>query len=526
MKKVAIFFLAILVIASFFRLWHLDSIPPGLYPDEAMNGVNALEAIDTGKYKVFYPENNGREGLFINIQSLSVRIFGNTPFALRIISAIFGSLTIPGVFLFLWFLLKKEGSDSDNKPAFRVAFFSSLFMALSFWHLNFSRIGFRAITMPFCIIYSLLFFILGLRYWQKSKLSIFSFVASGIFLGLGLHGYTPFRLIPFLFVAALIILFFKKIVPTKSLIFRFSLLVIASVLIFSPLLFYFYQNPQDFSNRNNKIYFFQQEKPLKELMTTLAKYLIMFNIRGDCNSRHNFACKPQLNYFAGVLFLVGFIGIWFKKFKNNFGSQYLWLIPLGFFATILPAILASEGAPHALRAIGTIPFVFAFLGLGIEIIYQNLIKLPPSFKKVVLKFIFYLMIIAALFIDPYNYFVKWPKSNPDFSQNYLAEAFFLKRFPKFQKIIIVNASTGVKDKGFPTTIMTSKYILWQEIKNNTFSYIFPDEINKISLKIPFIITSLQPDQSLFLELKNRFPQGDTFEEKVDGGSFMYFIVNK
>src|SRR3989344_8126331 len=63
----------ILIIAAFFRLWQLDSIPPGLFPDEAMNGNNAFEALHGGGFKIFYRENNGREGLFINIQALSMK---------------------------------------------------------------------------------------------------------------------------------------------------------------------------------------------------------------------------------------------------------------------------------------------------------------------------------------------------------------------------------------------------------------------------------------------------------------------
>jgi len=37
-NKELIFLLIILAIASFFRLWQLDKIPPYLYPDVAMNG--------------------------------------------------------------------------------------------------------------------------------------------------------------------------------------------------------------------------------------------------------------------------------------------------------------------------------------------------------------------------------------------------------------------------------------------------------------------------------------------------------
>ena len=76
-KQELAIFLIIMAVAAFFRLYKLDQFPPGLYPDEAMNGNNALEALDTGDFKIFYPENNGREGLFINIQALSLKAFGN-----------------------------------------------------------------------------------------------------------------------------------------------------------------------------------------------------------------------------------------------------------------------------------------------------------------------------------------------------------------------------------------------------------------------------------------------------------------
>ena len=63
MKRSNIILLIILLIAVFFRVWQLSSIPPGLYPDEAINGNEAI----TNPGKLFYPENNGREGLFINV---------------------------------------------------------------------------------------------------------------------------------------------------------------------------------------------------------------------------------------------------------------------------------------------------------------------------------------------------------------------------------------------------------------------------------------------------------------------------
>jgi len=61
----------ILILAIFFRLWKLNEIPPGLYPDVAINGNEAFFSLKNKDFKVFYPENYGREGLMIWLIALS-----------------------------------------------------------------------------------------------------------------------------------------------------------------------------------------------------------------------------------------------------------------------------------------------------------------------------------------------------------------------------------------------------------------------------------------------------------------------
>jgi len=146
-----ILLLLILALAFFFRFWQLDSTPPGLYPDEAIHGNNALESIETGDYKVFYPENNGREGLFINLIALSFRIFGPHIWTIRLFSAIFGFLTVLGLYL-----LTKQ-LFIDDKRGTKIALLAAFFLSISFWHVNFSRIGFRGIMVPFCLVWSFYF---------------------------------------------------------------------------------------------------------------------------------------------------------------------------------------------------------------------------------------------------------------------------------------------------------------------------------------------------------------------------------
>ena len=98
-NKAIIFLLVILAIAAFFRLWQLDSVPPGLYPDVAINGNEAINSLKTGNFKVFYPENNGREGLMMWLVALSFSIFGVSIWSIKIVAAIIGILTVLGVYL-------------------------------------------------------------------------------------------------------------------------------------------------------------------------------------------------------------------------------------------------------------------------------------------------------------------------------------------------------------------------------------------------------------------------------------------
>ena len=160
--KIVVLISLVFVTAVFLRTYRLSELPPGLYPDEAMNGNNALEALSTsqpiGGFKLYYPENNGREGLFINIQALVLQFFmslsgGLTePWMLRATSAFFGSLTVLGIYFL--------GRELFSR---RVGFLASLFLATSFWHILFSRVGFRAIMAPFCLVWGVALLLMAIR---------------------------------------------------------------------------------------------------------------------------------------------------------------------------------------------------------------------------------------------------------------------------------------------------------------------------------------------------------------------------
>jgi 4-amino-4-deoxy-L-arabinose transferase-like glycosyltransferase len=137
--------IVIFLLAVFLRTYRLDSVPPGLFHDEAVNGLDVLTILG-GEHPLFFEANNGREPLFIYIQALSVALLGQTAVALRLVAAIFGLLTIVATFLTAraWF--------GD-----RVAIVAMAGISFAFWQVDLSRVGFRAISTPFFLTVALFF---------------------------------------------------------------------------------------------------------------------------------------------------------------------------------------------------------------------------------------------------------------------------------------------------------------------------------------------------------------------------------
>src|SRR3989344_8396597 len=296
MKKSLMGITVILFLAVFLRFYDIKNVPPGLWSDEAVNGVNTIQALEsgpsaswrTGGWKVFYQENFGREGLFINIQALFVKALGHEPWVLRLPSAIFGLLTVLG----LYFLTKELFLE-------RIALFASFFLATSFWHINFSRIGFRAIMAPFFLVWAFYFLFLGMR---KQKEWIFT--SAGFTFGLGFHTYIAYRAAPI--IAFLPFWSFYKSwredtgrplgrpVSKHCAPCLIGLFIFMAFLAALPLLWYYAQNPADFLGRTSAISVFKSSNPLGQFSENLVKTLGMFNFAGDFNWRHNLAGSPQL----------------------------------------------------------------------------------------------------------------------------------------------------------------------------------------------------------------------------------------
>src|SRR3989338_3656767 len=117
--KSNIVFISIFLLGAFFRFWKISSMPGGLFPDEAANGLDVNSIFD-GVLKPFYERGNGREGLFFYFLAASVAVFGRGPLQHHIVSSGFGFLAVVATY----FLTKKLFGRNT-------AYLASFFMAVS-----------------------------------------------------------------------------------------------------------------------------------------------------------------------------------------------------------------------------------------------------------------------------------------------------------------------------------------------------------------------------------------------------------
>jgi len=530
-KKVIIFLLVIIAIAAFFRLWQLNTIPPGLYPDEAMNGNDALNSLKTGNFKVFYPENNGREGLYVWLISLSFWLFKPSVWVFRLVPSIFGILTVLGLYL----LTKELFSQYSENRSRCIALFASFFLAISFWHINFSRIGFRAILVPFFLVFGFYFLFKGFRLKRYFPLAI-----SGIFLGLGFYTYISYRFVVLLLAISLIgwwFIYKKEKLRKQFILFTFCLLF-AVFIAALPIGIYFLENPGDFIGRASGVSIFSQGNPIFNLGKSLIIHLGMFNVHGDGNWRHNLASSPELLWPIGLLFLIGFfisIREIFRKSnyqnKNYQSLSTFYFLLSAFFIMLLPGILSYEGIPHSLRVIGAVPAVYIFAALASYWLYEKIkVFFKTKYQKITLYLCLSVFLLSIAYAQFDKYFFQWalrPEVKGAFSENYVKIGEYLNSLPDDTQKYVIVSQGGVPvpyPNGIPMPAQTPIFIEQIKFGETRAIYLLPNDLNKIKINKnkEIVIVPLQPELNLFSEIYKKFPKGEIQEKE----EVIFYKINK
>ncbi len=209
--------IGILILAAVLRLTFLDKFPAGLNADEAAIGYNAWSLLQTGKDEhsiawplVFRSFDDYKLPVYFYLVLPFVKFLGLTVTAVRLPSALLGIASV----LLLYLITKQlvipgltrnpSGKNTWTSDICNLPTITTLLLAISPWHLQFSRGGWEVNAATFFILLGLWGFLKGLENQKYFFLFVISLVIS-------LYTYHSARVISPLLALVMVTLYWKNI---------------------------------------------------------------------------------------------------------------------------------------------------------------------------------------------------------------------------------------------------------------------------------------------------------------------------
>ncbi|MBW4062098.1 glycosyltransferase family 39 protein [Candidatus Saccharibacteria bacterium] len=330
--------IGVAVVAAFFRLWHLDTLPPGLSGGEAAIGLSALALVHHGTWPML-TASDGYAPLWTLLQATAVAIFGHTALALRIWPAIVGFAAVGAVWL-----LAKDWFGT------RVAWVSAVIMAVNPWAVTLSRSAGPAVLATFLVPITL---------WVSARAATRNqptwWLLSAALLVINLFA-GPLGWVTALAVGVLAVVTLITRQPTFGSPVSWIALAVAGIASLATLGTLIFEHRQV----SDLITAAQASSKLATLVTTFGKVAGMFNLHGDDNFLHNFNGEPMFNAFVGLMFVAGLLVALTKLPKRRYLATLV-----AFVILMLPALASPLGSPNAAHAAAALPIAVILAGVGV-----------------------------------------------------------------------------------------------------------------------------------------------------------------
>jgi len=338
-----ILLIAAIALVFFFRFTQTASVPPEPFSDQAEKIFDVYD-VSQGQTHIFFPRNTGREAIQMYWTLLVAKVFGTglSYLSLKLGTAILGFLTLP----FIYLLGKEIGGP-------RVALFAFILAGIGYWPNVISRIGLRFPLYPLFVAPTLLFLIRGLRTRNRND-----FLLAGLFLGLGLHGYSPMRIVPFVVIAAfgLYWLHSQSVGARKDLPVWLVMLGLVALMVFLPLLRYWVDHPAEFGFRAfSRLSGTEQALPgpaMEIFASNVWNALKMFNFDDGEIWVHSVPHRPALDIVSGVLFAFGVLLVLVRYLRNRHWLDLFLLVSIPLLQLPSTLSLAFPGENPALNRAG------------------------------------------------------------------------------------------------------------------------------------------------------------------------------
>lgn len=370
----------IVLVAIFFRFHDLDRTPFAMVSDHAEKLLDVNDILH-GQLSVFFPRNTGREAFQFYLIAGTVELLdlplGHT--AMKIGTAAFGVFTIPWIYLL--------GKELFSR---RVGLIAAALVAVSLWAEVVSRIGLRYPFTPAFGAPTLFFLVRGFKYNRRND-----WLLCGLFLGLGLHTYTPFRVMPILLVALVVVKLLFDLArqrfgaaavdrdptapaasETTSLTPAFwvnaVLAGILAALVFLPLGRFAVDQPSIFwlraLTRSSGIERDVAGIPVLTFLENNKNALLMFNYRGDVSFISNVPGDRAVDIVTGGLMVLGFAYVLWRlvRYRDRTSLYLLAMLFLLLFPSTSNTAFPIEN-PSVVRASGALAVVFFFAAMPLSL---------------------------------------------------------------------------------------------------------------------------------------------------------------
>ena len=522
--------LVVIGIVVFFRVYNIGGIPSEPFSDHAEKLLDVYD-VSQGQTHIFFPRNTGREAIQMYLTLVVSWVFGTglSFLSLKIGTVICGLVTLP----YMYLLGKEYGSK-------RIGLLAVFFIGIAYWPNVISRAGLRFPLYPLFVAPTLYYLIRGFRRRNRND-----FIVSGLFLGMGFHGYSPFRIMPFVVVIAVGLYFLhnQSKGARKQVVVWLFILALTSLIVFLPLARYWFDNPDTFSYRAfSRLGSVATPLPSpwwQIFLSNTWNALRMFNWNNGEIWVHSIPDRPALDIVSGALFLIG-IALMLIRYLRQRHWQDLFLVlavPLLQLPSILslafpaenPALNRAAGAmvPAFLLVAVSLDGLLAGIGKSFESVLPSWIeKKPASISKAGSVLTLLVVMVLAGWSAYQNFDLVFYQYATQYTQgawNSSEMGAVIKQFGQ---------TYGTTDNAwivpYPYWVDTRLAGVWAGIPNRDFA-IWPKDINTtLSVQGPKLFIVNVGDTASMDQLLGIYPFGSwsrfISKTKMEGKDFMIFFV--
>jgi len=353
-----VLWLAVFVLAAWFRFYRLGSVPPEMVSDHAEKLWDVWDVLH-GQTRIFFPRNTGREFFQMYLTAAVILLFrtGYSFLSLKIGTAFMGLFTLPWLYLL--------GRELGGK---RAGLLAMAFAGVAYWPNVIARAALRFTLYPAFTAPALFYLARGLRQRRRND-----FILSGLWLGLGLHGYSTMRIVPFVVAAAVGVYLLHRAAQgwRRAAVWGFVLTGLFSFAVFLPLLRYMLENPGAVTYRSmTRLTSLEHPlpgPPLQIFFSNLGKALAMFAWDNGNIWVHSLPGRPALGFVAAALFHLGVALLLIRYLRRRQWEDLFLLlaIPLLMMPSILSLAFPAENPSLNRTGAALIP-VFLVVGLSLD----------------------------------------------------------------------------------------------------------------------------------------------------------------